>query len=651
MKIRHFFPLSILYLSFIAFLAFPANAQTTFNLRIEGSTKTYFDGPVSIGGCTILDSKGKEHVYAKSAACGVVEATNKNHFEYTFQDYGFGLFLTKIGSDDTPADFSKSWGFWLNDDSASMGLDSYSPNANDNILLAYSSYPGVPLRVTLPSGTKVDEPATIKIEKRTGTTDADYVWHGAWEPAVGATLHINKLSLGVPDNGNLTITLSDTSNDLWADGAGFIRSTHTIISDASAEASPTPTATPSQTATPVSSPDPTPTATPVPETIDRIAVAKKALAFLRDHQGIDGSIDGITTSIWSTIAFGANEDRGETIKKDGASLLSSLLKTKPESATDIERLILALRATGQNPRNYQGEDYVRLLKTKYHDNQFGEIALLNDDIFGILALLATDEPVNGNHLHDSVTALLKKQNSNGGWENTDLTAATIQALKRYKQNSDDVNVDNNLDRAKSYLKDRQDSNGGFGENSATTAWGIQAIVALGEDPLDWNKSNKNPITALVSYQNSNGGFGWKSKDDVSAFMTAYAIPALLYTPLPVTKLRVMTSSATTPTPSSSPTASPTPSPRVQILNTTNNILSTNNNSLVPTAKRKNIIATGSVAGAEIVTTPTPTLIPVLVQTPPNQSKNSGLFVFGLSLANVGIGAALISLLSKIRTIF
>ncbi|MDO8512155.1 MAG: prenyltransferase/squalene oxidase repeat-containing protein [bacterium] len=649
---RRFSPLIILYLSFIAFLASPTNAQTTFNLRIEGSTQTYFDGPVSIDACVITDSAGKEHIYAKSAACGVLEAANKNHFDYSFQDYGFGLFLTKIGTDDTPTDFSKSWGFWLNDDSASMGLDSYAPNANDNILLAYSSYPGVPLRVTIPSDAKVGQPITIKIEKRTGTTDANYVWHGTWEPAVGATLHINKLSLIIPESGTLTATLSDTSNDMWADGEGFVRSTHTLIAEAGPQ--PTPTETPSPTPSPTSTPSPTPspTPTPSPETIDRIATAKKALTFLRDHQENDGSIEGITTSIWSAIAFGANEDRGETIKRDGASLLSSLLKTKPESATDIERLILALRATGQNPRNYQGIDYVQLLKTKYHDNQFGETTLLNDDIFGILALLAADEPANSSYLNDSISTLLKKQNSNGGWENIDLTAATIQALRRYKQNDGDVNIDNNIDKAKKYLKDNQDSNGGFGENSATTAWGIQAIIALNEDPTDWNKSNKNPITALVSYQNSNGGFGWKTKDDVSAFMTAYAIPALLYTPLPVTKLRVTTSNTVaspSPTPATTPSASPKIINPIINVNATPTIIP----ATAPLTRKNNSSKTGRVAGAEIIATPTPstTVAPTPVQPAQKQKENNSAFMLGLSFTNIGIGVALTRLIGKLRPMF
>lgn len=642
---RRFSPLIILYLSF-TFLAHPVSAQTTYNLRIEGSTQTYFNGQVETTDCVITDSAGTPHQLTNSAACGVVEAAAKNNFDYTFQDYGFGLFLTKIGTDDTPADFSKSWGFWLNDDSASSGLSGYAPAANDNILLAYSGYPGVPLRITVPADAKIGEKISVKIEKRTGTTDADWVWHGTWEPATGATLHINNLALVIPEQGIMTITLPEANNDLWADGDGFIRSAHLAFGNLSP--TPSPTATPTPSATPAAA-TPLPTPTPAPETIDRMAAAKKALNFLRDKQSNDGSIEGITTTLWSAMAFGASEDRAETIKNGNASLLSSFLNTKPESATDIERLILALRAAGQNPRNYQGTDFVLLLKTKYHDNQFGETVLLNDDIFGILALLAADEPKNSDFLRDSVGALLKKQNSNGVWENLDLTAAAIQALKRYQQIGSGINVENNLARAKDYLKDHQDGSGGFGENSATTSWCIQAIVALGEDPSDWNNTdNNNPISALLSYQNTNGGFGWKNRDDVSAFMTAYAVPALLYAPLPITKLsmpniepaKVALISTSSPVPAASPKIT-------HAITTPTATAATNFPN--PSARRKN---TGQVAGVEIIATPTPssTLAPAPIQPAQKATENKSVFIFGLSFTNIGIGIFLTRLISKIRLI-
>jgi hypothetical protein len=659
LKNRVFFSKLFAVLS-IAFITFPIsclfaqaeeNTSAQINLRIEGSGKTYFDGKISAGDCVITDSAGNEHKYTHSAACGVVEAAKISDFDYSFKDFGFGLFLTRIGTDDTPSDFSKSWSFWLNDDSASVGLDTYSPNTNDSILLAYSEYPSIPLRVTLPKEIKSDQQFTIKVEKRGGSTDENYVWHGTWEPASGATLHINNLSLDVPTNGELMATLSNEKTIIWADGNDFIRSPKSIIDLTETSPSPTPSTTPSPTPTPIPTstaiPAPSPSPSPYPffSTEERAEKAKLALNFLRNLQKEDGSIDGSTVTIWGAIAFGANEDRAESIKNNGNhSLLDALATNKPESATDLERLIIALRATGQNPRSFNGIDYIQLLKNKFNNNQFGEETLVNDDIFGILAMLSAGESANSNILHNSVDALIKKQNSNGLWENVDLTSAAIQTLMAYKRSDGNINVDDYLAKARTALKNNQDKIGGFGENSATTAWSIQAIISLGEDPSDWKLSNgNNPWTALLSYQNSNGGFGWKTNEDVSGFMTTYAILALLSSPWPITKLKIQNYSTIDNTVL---TAEPSPTHLPSTIN---------KKTITLVAQKKtetNYPKTGSIAGAEV----SPTSPPAIISNPETNfspvetsaKNNTKNLVLELGLANIGIGVATARIISKIR---
>jgi len=627
------------------------DTSTQIYLRIEGSDKTYFDGKISAGDCTIIDTAGKEHNYTHSAACGVVEAAKISNFDYSFKDFGFGLFLSKIGTDDTPSDFSKTWGFWLNDDSASVGIDAYSPNKDDSILLAYAGFPNIPLRITLPNEIKPNQQFTIKIEKRIGTTDENWVWHGTWEPATGATLHVNNLALDIPSNGELKATLSAEKTTIWADGNDFVRTPKSIINLTERSPTPTPSATPTSTPSPSETPLPSPSSTPTPSlsfsTEERTAKANLALNFLKNLQDENGAIDGSTVTIWSALAFGANEDRAENIKHDGGhSLLDALANNKPESATDLERLIMAIKASGQNPRSFNGIDYVKLLRNKFSNNQFGEKTLINDDIFGIIAMLTADESANSDIIHNAVFELIKKQNSDGLWENIDLTAATIQALMAYKKTSGNINVDDYLEKAKEALKNHQDDLGGFGENSATTSWSIQAIVSLGEDPVDWKLSNgNNPWTALFSYQNSNGGFGWKTNNDASAFMTAYAIPALLSAPWPISKLQIQSNyktSATniisqTPTPTLAPTIRPSP-----ILTTQKETLKSYKNS-----------TTGSVAGTEIssVTLPSAASVPKAanISSDENTKKNnSKSLAFELGFTNIGIGMTIASVIRKIR---
>jgi len=639
------------FISYISFFGLFAQAEeivpVQIDFRIEGNETTYFNGKITTNECTIKDSNGKEHKFSHSIACALDDASKVAHFDYVFEDGSWGLYLKSIGTE------ANNWLLWTNNDPASVGLTGYTLQENDSILLVFSNvYPGTPLRVILPDKINQNQEFKIKVDKRTNVSTEEWGWEGLWEPAFNAKLYINNLTLNIPDSGELAVTLSDTKNTLWADGEDFIRSAKTIIDFA--EPSPEPTASP----LPSPSPSPTPSAEPTPEPTDlptpsisaeqRSEKTKLAINFLKSKQDDDGSIEGSTSTIWSVIAFGANEDRAEKIKNGNKSLLDALADNNPESATDIERLIIAIRATGQYPHSFNGIDYVQQLKNKYKNNQFGEESFVNDDIFGVLAILSADESANSEILHNSVAALIKKQANNGLWENVDLTAAAIQMLREYKNSDGDINTDDTINKARTALKNSQDKFGGFGENSATTAWGIQAIVSLGENPSDWKISNgKDPWMALLLYQNTNGGFGWKNSDDPSPFMTAYAIPALLSSPWPISKLKiennykssVVNTASQTPSTVLSPTPSAKPS-AIPIVQKT-------------TFKSSTKTSAGSIAGAETSSIPLSKIATKStttdIQTNRNPAKkNPKSLIFELGFTNIGIGMTIASAIRKIR---
>ncbi|MEX1997578.1 MAG: prenyltransferase/squalene oxidase repeat-containing protein [Candidatus Andersenbacteria bacterium] len=558
----------------IAVTFVPVRAATTVHLRIEGSAATLFAGHVAAGDCTVVDTTGVAHELSSVGACALVAAAEATGLTYEFQDFGFGLFLKRIGNDDTPADFSKSWGFFVNYDPAAVGIDSYTPQSGDDLLLAFAAFPGVPLRVTLPSPINADQPAEILVEQRVGDYDENFNWHGQWENAGGATLHVNDKSHEVGADGVVIITPTPGELTIEASGPTFIRSARQVVTvlvpSPSPISSPTPTPSPSLSPSPspvassspspslfpspLPSPSPTPaipTLSPSPTpppghvagitTTDRQERAAQALRYLRARQQGDGSIDGQITSAWSAIAFGANNERASAVTVGSNSLAHALARTSLESALDVERLVLAVRAGGGDPRRFGGQNLVTKLKGYYHHNQIGEETLVNDDIFGVLALLAAGEPVSGNPIAATVQTILTKQTANGSWVGIDITAAATQALQAYQRQGGEHNVQEALERARHYLQLNQDQYGGFGENSASTAWALQAIIALGENPNDWqNTTGATPWHALLRYQSATGGFGWRSHTDVSAFMTAYAAVALLGTPWPVTTLPVIT---------------------------------------------------------------------------------------------------------------
>jgi hypothetical protein len=203
------------------------------------------------------------------------------------------------------------------------------------------------------------------------------------------------------------------------------------------------------------------------------------------------------------------------------------------SATDYEKRILAITAIGENPRTFGEENFVAKLESFFDGNQIGDASLLNDDIFGILALSSTGSL--GNITSQSRNYILSHQNSDGGWgfaasvgSDSNTTAMAIAALEQ---------TGSIPESAFQYLSSTQDSSGGYGfvpgtdADGASTAWVIAGL----------NTARRNvPANAtqfMDSLQTSNGSFKWKPSDNSgSTLVTAYAVIALSGRGIPVNKV-------------------------------------------------------------------------------------------------------------------
>lgn len=234
---------------------------------------------------------------------------------------------------------------------------------------------------------------------------------------------------------------------------------------------------------------------------------------------------------WITMALVA---AGETADVD---YLKSFTGT---NATDYEAAILALAAAGKNPRTFPDTDLVAALKDFHTSNQIGDASTLNDDIFGVLALVAAGESSSDTIVQDAKNFILNNQNSDGGFSfavgsgsDTNMTATAIMALLETGLSK----TDSHIVGAVAYLKSTQNNDGGFpydpqsswGTNSdaSSDAWVISVIYKLGENPTNWTKSGNNPISHLLSLQVQQGyfddGFG---DSQFTAISTSYAVIAL-----------------------------------------------------------------------------------------------------------------------------
>ncbi|MBM3132347.1 MAG: DUF4430 domain-containing protein [Chloroflexi bacterium] len=247
-----------------------------------------------------------------------------------------------------------------------------------------------------------------------------------------------------------------------------------------------------------------------------------ALSYLAAEQEADGGIGDAAQSTWATMAIAAAGQDPNTWKSGGTSIVDYLAAHagSASSATDYARMILAATSADKDPRNFGGRDFVALLEGTYDGTQIGSATALNDDAWGIMALISAGKPTSDAMITNSAAFIKANQNTDGGWgwavgqsSDADSTAASIMGLSAAGESQSSTAIQNAL----AYLKTQQTASGGFDSwgstNADTDAWCVSAIVATGGNPSGtaWESATGNtPIDDLVSFQAANGSFEWQS---------------------------------------------------------------------------------------------------------------------------------------------
>ena len=211
--------------------------------------------------------------------------------------------------------------------------------------------------------------------------------------------------------------------------------------------------------------------------------------------------------------------------------------------TEYSRTVLALTAIGKNPVDVAGFDLLKPLADFEQVTKQG----INGTIFALLAMDSGkyEIPENPDAAVQAtrqmyVDELLARELPDGGWTLTggepdvDITAMTLQALAKYRDQAD---VTAAVERGLAVLSSLQEPDGGYvswgSSNSESVAQVLVALTELGV-PLDDERFTKNGITvedALLRFAQENGAFvhvrdGSGGDDEMATEQAFYALAAI-----------------------------------------------------------------------------------------------------------------------------
>lgn len=286
--------------------------------------------------------------------------------------------------------------------------------------------------------------------------------------------------------------------------------------------------------------------------LDQTTAVDLALAWLRTQMQADGSFApafGSAAGLTADVVIGASAV-GDNTSEWGLTTPLDYLEAEAEayasSAATTGKLVIAVTAAGRDPLAFGGID----LRAKLSSYVLTDTITLGDNAsdtsWGILGWAALGREIP----QSFVDGLLSLQQADGGWESgpgfgtdSNTTALALQALNA-------ANVAPSHDAvisAVSYMQAQQSPSGGFCYASAygtdadanSSAYGIQGILAAGENPLaaSWLESDSSALDDILTFQLSTGpdagAFEWKMGQGANILTTAQALPALIGKTLPL----------------------------------------------------------------------------------------------------------------------
>jgi len=276
--------------------------------------------------------------------------------------------------------------------------------------------------------------------------------------------------------------------------------------------------------------------------------AWNALQWLKSQQNSDGGYGTPSSAAWSSVesllAIAANHYKAAEWKKDntsnsilgymmanGAGYTKSAVGAAGKFAVGASASELCMPYQAKTPAGYYDSS-----SGKFHQDA-GPQAWA---ILGTVTLSDTVPVAAINYLKGLALVTGGWEWSSGWTADTNTTALAIQALVAAGVSPSDPVISNAL----AFLQTAQNTDGGFpydpdsslgtDSDANSTAYVLQAIYAVGQDPTSvaWQKNGKTAFDFLATVQLPNGSFEWQPSSGANLLATQQAIPALLGRPAP-----------------------------------------------------------------------------------------------------------------------
>ncbi len=480
----------------------------TINLKIRSGATVFFDSLVELLPTGTTEING--HTLDARSVLSTLNKADLGDENWNISDLqyfeSFGSFLlncitSSVGND------CYDWQYAVNGETPSKGMDKEILIGGETVYVYFSPQN----RITLSADTMTTSDSLLVTAEKYSFED------NTWTPATDITLGVTQPDPASSFNPPIEIMTSLTDTIGQATFTSIPVGLYDVgIRDNFGYYFPTKPLT-------VTTPPPSGggggggSSTPEPE-----FSATDAINYLKSVQSADGSFgDSDMYTDWVAIAYGA----GKVTDSSRDSILAYLSSNNSISSllTDNERRAMALLSLGKNPYAWEEVNYIEAIIKEFDGTQFGDVDLVNDDIFALIPLAKTGYTEDDDTIIKTVAFIISQQQGNGSWEDSvDVTAAAIQALNSFDSVA---GVSEALLKATTYLETSQNSDGGWGNISATS-WAMQAENALN---ASWTKNGKSGIDYLAEQQTNadNDGAMLPPSETLenTIWATSYAIPA------------------------------------------------------------------------------------------------------------------------------